>query len=370
VSKVTFNNKQSPFFRAVKTKVDLYFSSRELSTSGNGKLLRKGIYLIASAITLYTVLVFFTPPVFFSLGLCALLGVNLAALGFNVMHEGGHQSFSRYPWLNNASAYLLNGLGGNSYFWKVKHNINHHTYTNIEGHDADIEVGPLLRLHANQPRYWFHRFQHWYWVFLYGLSYVAWVFYQDFAKYFSGNIAPGLPYPVLSRREHLIFWTTKTVYVAVYVVLPILLVGPLKALVGYAIVTFVCGIFISVVFQLAHVVENTRFPAPDAYSQKIEQEWAVHQVSTTSNFATGNKYISWLLGGLNFQVEHHLFPRISHVHYPHISRLVRETCREFNITYLEYPSMREAFYSHLLHLQNMGKPLAPVVQGVVVRARV
>ncbi len=261
--------------------------------------------------------------------------------------------------MNKVSAYLLNGLGGNSYFWKVKHNINHHTYTNIEGHDADIEAGPLLRLHANQRYYWFHRFQHLYWVFLYGLSYLAWVFYHDFEKYFSGNIAPRHPYPALSRREHLIFWLTKGSYIAVYLVLPILLVGPLKALVGYAIVTFVCGIFISIVFQLAHVVENTQFLTPGLgqHSHQIEQEWAVHQVRTTSNFATGNKWISWLLGGLNFQVEHHLFPRISHVHYPKISQLVRETCQEFNIAYLEYPSLQKALYSHLMHLKSMGKPL-------------
>jgi linoleoyl-CoA desaturase len=358
VSKITFNNKQSPFFRALKTKVDLYFSSRGLLTSGNARLLRKAIYLIASAITLYTVLVFFTPPVLLSVGLCALLGINLAALGFNVMHEGGHQSFSRHKWLNRVSAYLLNGLGGNSYFWKAKHNINHHTYTNIEGHDADLEVGLLLRLHANQRHYWFHQFQHVYWVFLYGLSYVAWVFYQDFAKYFSGEISQGHPYPALSRREHLIFWSTKIVYTGLYLVLPILVVGPLKALVGYAIVTFVCGIFISVVFQLAHVVGNTQFLTPDGHAHQVEQEWAIHQISTTSNFATGNKFISWLLGGLNFQVEHHLFPRISHVHYPQISRLVRETCREFNVPYLEYPSMGKAFYSHLQYLQSMGKPVA------------
>jgi linoleoyl-CoA desaturase len=322
-------------------------------------LLRKSLLLIASALTLYTVLVFFTPPEAVAVGLCALLGINLAALGFNVMHEGGHQSFSRYKWLNEVSSYALNVLGGNSLLWKVKHNINHHTYTNIEGHDADIEVGPLLRLHANQRRYWFHRFQHLYGVLLYGLSYVAWVFYHDFQKYFSGEISPGHAYPAFSRSQHLVFWFSKASYLAVYVVLPILVLGPLKALVGYAIVTFVCGIFISVVFQLAHVVGNTQFLSPGAHAHQVEQEWAMHQVSTTSNFATGNRFLSWLLGGLNFQVEHHLFPRISHVHYPQISQLVRETCREFNIAYLEYPSMRRALHAHLLHLHDMGKDQVP-----------
>jgi linoleoyl-CoA desaturase len=198
-------------------------------------------------------------------------------------------------------------------------------------------------------------------VLLYGLSYVVWVFYHDFQKYFSGTISAGHPYPALSRGQHVIFWITKAGYLAVYVVLPIVMVGPLAALVGYAIVTFVCGVFISVVFQLAHVVGNTRFlnPGPGLHAHKVEEEWAVHQVSTTSNFATGNKFLSWLLGGLNFQVEHHLFPRISHVHYPQISRLVRETCQEFNIAYLEYPSMHQAFFAHLRYLHEMGKAQVP-----------
>jgi len=154
----------------------------------------------------------------------------------------------------------------------------------------------------------------------------------------------------LPLKEKLVFWITKVFYVSIYLVLPIVMIGWLKALVGFVIVTFVCGLFISVVFQLAHVVENTDFPL----EAKIEKEWAVHQIGTTSNFGTSSKLLFWLLGGLNFQVEHHLFPRVSHIHYPQISRLVKETCKEFNIAYHEYKSMAQAFSSHLLYLRKMG----------------
>ena len=355
MTKITFNNKKSPFYRALKDKVDAYFADRKLHPAGNGRLLGKSLFQVSMAVTLYIVLVFFTPGVVLSVLLCGLLGVNLAAIGFNVMHEGGHQSFSRHPWLNRVSTYALNGLGASSYFWKVKHNINHHTYTNIDGLDSDIDVRPFMRLHESQPRHRFHQFQHLYWVLLYSLSYLAWVFYHDFEKYFTGNIAYGsktrLPF-----KEHLVFWLTKAGFLGVYVLLPILMVGLVPAIVGFLVAMFVCGLFIAVVFQLAHVVESTQFPKPDEMSNRIEQEWALHQVSTTSNFATRSRFISWLLGGLNFQVEHHLFPRVSHVHYPAISRLVRETCREFNVTYLEYPSVRQAIHSHLLHLKSMGRP--------------
>ncbi len=356
MSRITFNNKKSPFYRSLKEKVDGYFSEHKIDPAGNTRLLLKSLFQVTTAILLYVVLVFFTPGLFVSILLCALLGLNLAAIGFNVMHEGGHQSFSRHNWLNQVSAYSLNGLGAISYFWKMKHNINHHTYTNIEGLDSDIDVGTLMRLHENQPRRRFHQFQHLYWVFLYSLSYLAWVFYHDFEKYFSGQITMGGEAKKLPLREHVIFWLTKAGFLGIYLVLPVVMVGLVPALVGFVIVTSLCGLFISVVFQLAHVVESTHFPRPDAQTNRIEQEWALHQVSTTSNFATRNKFISWLLGGLNFQVEHHLFPRVSHVHYPAISRLVRETCREFNVAYLEYPSMRQAVYSHLLHLKSMGRP--------------
>lgn len=353
MSKVTFNNKQSPFFKALKGKVDAYFSTNQLHPYGSSRLLLKSIFQVSTAIVLYTILVFFNPGVFISLALCCLLGLNFALIGFNVMHEGGHQSFSKHKWLNHVSTYSLNLLGGNSYYWKIKHNINHHTYTNIEGMDSDIDLNPFMRLHENQPRYWFHRFQHVYWIILYGLSYLAWIFYDDFTKYFTGKVAVNSD-AKLDLKEHIIFWSTKIFYVTIYIVLPIYMLGWANALIGFAIVTLICGLFISMVFQLAHVVEYTQFPEPNAISNKIEQEWAVHQISTTANFATKNKFISWVMGGLNFQVEHHLFPKISHIHYPQISKLVKETCQEFNIAYNEYPSFFKAFKSHLFHIKRLG----------------
>jgi linoleoyl-CoA desaturase len=352
--KVTFDNKQNLFFKELKDKVDHYFLNRKLDPSGGGRLYFKGIIQILSALALYVTLVFFTPGYILAIVLCFVLGMNLAVVGFNVMHEGGHQSFSKHNWLNKVSAYSLNVLGGNSYFWKIKHNINHHTFTNIEGMDSDIDVKPFMRLHEGQPRYWFHRFQHVYWVFLYGISYVTWVFYDDFAKYISGKVSFNSEPRSLALKEHFIFWITKVLYVAFYIVLPIIMVGWLQTLIGFTIITFVCGLFISVVFQLAHMVEGTQFPLPDEQSHRIKQEWAIHQLSTTANFATDNKIMSWLLGGLNFQIEHHLFPRISHIHYPNISKFVKETCKEYNIEYIEYSSLLKALYSHLFHIRRLG----------------
>ncbi|HTH57743.1 MAG TPA: acyl-CoA desaturase [Cyclobacteriaceae bacterium] len=338
------------FFKTLKDKVDAYFENNKLSRAGEYRLLLKSIFQILTAVSLYVVLVFFTPPWWLALVLAALLGVNFAALGFNVMHEGGHQSFSHNKWINSAAGYVLNILGGNIYFWKVKHNVNHHTFTSIDGLDSDINVEPFMRLHPNQRLLKAHRFQHIYFVVLYGISYVVWVFYEDFVKYFTNRIAPHMKPMTLSIKEHLIFWITKIMYVTLLIVVPIFFVGWLKAMIGFLVMTFVCGLFISLVFQLAHVVEINHFPC----EKKVVGDWAVHQVSTTANFDTSNKALSWLLGGLNFQIEHHLFPKVSHIHYSAISKLVKETCHDFEIAYHEYGTMFSAMASHVRYLHKMG----------------
>jgi linoleoyl-CoA desaturase len=353
--KYTFNTTGITFFKDLKEKVDRYFTENKLHPAGNGKLFLKSVLQIASAALLYVVLVFFTPVPLVALVLCVILGLNLAVIGFNVMHEGGHQTFSRHAWLNKASAYFLNVLGGNTYYWKIKHNVNHHTYTNIEGMDSDIDVKPFMRLHEEQPRRAYHRFQHIYWVFLYGISYLAWIFYEDFQKYFSGKVSVNNEKKTLANGEHIIFWITKIIFVAVYVVIPVIVVGWLPWLIGFFTITFTCGLAISIVFQLAHVVEGTQFHSVRPKNTTAKLEWAVHQVNSTANFATSSKVLYWLLGGLNFQIEHHLFPRVSHIHYPALSRFVKESCRECNVVYTEYTSMFKAIVSHLRYLRRLGR---------------
>jgi linoleoyl-CoA desaturase len=349
----SFDSGETPFFKSLKERVDNYFREKSLDKAGNSKLYTKSILQLLLAASLYTVLVFFTPGVVVSIVLCCVLGINMAVIGFNIMHEGGHQSFSRHAWLNKTSAYALNVLGGNSYYWKIKHNINHHTYTNIEGMDSDIDVKPFMRLHEAQPQRWYHRFQHIYWLVLYGISYLAWVFYEDFQKYFSQKVSVNAARKKLPLKEHLIFWISKLMYIAVYVVVPIFMVGWLPWLVGFLIVASLCGITTSIVFQLAHVVEGTSFHHPNDGKEK--QEWAIHQITSTANFGTSSKLLLWLLGGLNFQIEHHLFPRISHVHYPAISKFVKEACKEYDVVYHEYKTMTIAIISHLVHLRKLGR---------------
>jgi linoleoyl-CoA desaturase len=355
MAQIRFQNPKDSFFNALRAKVDNHFKQNNLKQTGDFRLYLKTFILITSLLFSYVFLVFFTPENhWLSLAVCALMGINMAAIGFNVMHDGAHGSYSSKKWINDAMGYVLNLLGGNVELWKQKHNNNHHSFTNIEGMDDDIDLKPLMRVSPSQKKHWMHRFQHIYGLFLYGLTYLSWVYWNDFKKYFSGKIADFTKTKKMTAKDHFNIWGSKLLYVSVFVVLPIFIVGFLETIIGYLVLAFVCGLMIAIVFQLAHIVEDAHFIAMDNPKLDMDTEWAVHQINTTSNFATKSKFLNWLLGGLNFQVEHHLFPRISHVHYPQINKLVKETCEEYKVDYREYPTMFSALKSHLVHLKNMG----------------
>jgi len=342
------------FQQELKKRVNQYFQDIKKSPTGNAGLHIKSILFFATYIFLYIHLVFFTPSLLFAIPECVLLGCITAAIGFNVMHDGAHGSFSKNKTINKLAAFSLNFLGASAIMWNLKHNIIHHTYTNIDGIDDDIEARPWLRLAETQKRYKLHKYQHYYFWFLYSLLHIVWIFLTDYKKYFSGKIGT-VAIRKLTTREHIAFWAAKIIYAFMMVAIPIYILGFTTWILGFLLVSMITGIVISIVFQLAHTVEHTQFPTASEDSGKIENEWAIHQVATTANFATNNKLISWLVGGLNFQIEHHLFPKISHVHYPAISKITRKTCEDFNIPYIEYPKMRHAIVSHVAYLRKLGQ---------------
>lgn len=352
---VKFNNRGADFYVTLKQRTEDYFKSHNLKSTGDFRLYLKTAIFSLVFVSCYVTLVFLSPPAWLAVLLCIVAGLDMAAIGFNVMHDGAHGSYSNNKKINRVMALSLNFLGANAFFWKQKHNVNHHSYTNIEGMDDDIDANPFLRMHLDQKKRWFHRFQHIYALMAYSLMFFFWVFYRDFKKYFTGKIAKYTPIRNMTVQEHIIFWVSKVIHFTAFIVVPILFVGLWQTIVGYLIVTFVLGLVISVVFQLAHVVEGTSFVASDSDKViDVETEWAIHQISTTVNFATGNPAANWFLGGLNFQVEHHLFPGVSHVHYPKLNKILRETCSEFNVKYMEFSSVTGAFVSHLRYLRNVG----------------
>ncbi|HRN78761.1 MAG TPA: acyl-CoA desaturase [Ferruginibacter sp.] len=348
------NVKGSQFHQELKRRVQQYFQDKKKPMSGNATLYTKAIILFLIYFALYVHLVFFTPPTWLAILECILMGGATAAIGFNVMHDGSHGSFSNSKMANKLAAFSANILGASGIMWNNKHNIIHHTYTNIDGVDDDIEIKPLLRMCSTQKKRWIHQFQHIYVWFLYTLLLLVWLFVSDYTKYFRQKIGD-LPLKKMSTWDHFAFWFAKVMYLFMMIIIPIYLLGFVSWLVGFLVMTMFSGFVLSIVFQLAHTVEVTEFPTPAEETNKLEAEWAIHQVQTTANFATRNKLYTWLLGGLNFQIEHHLFPKISHVHYPAISKIIKQTCQEFGIPYHEYPKMRQAIASHTNYLRKMGK---------------
>jgi len=342
------------FHTELKTRINQYFEESGRAVTGDFSLLLKAIILISTAIGLYVHLVFFTPPVAWVLLECVLLGCVVAAVGFNVMHDGAHGSFSRFSWMNKLAAYTLGVMGGSPYMWNSKHNLIHHMYTNIEGHDDDINIQPWMRMTPEQPKYALHRYQHFYFWFLYCMLYLSWVFAMDYQKYFSRQIG-AVDLKPMSTGDHISFWGFKALNLLLFIALPVYMVGFLPWLGGFLLSMAVTGFVLSMVFQLAHTVEHAAFPTPNVTTGKMDDEWAIHQVRTTANFATDSKVVSWLVGGLNFQIEHHLFPKISHVHYPAISKIVQQVCHEFDVTYNNYKHTRSAIASHVGFLRQMGR---------------
>lgn len=355
MSKVTFSNKNNEFFHSLKTAVDAYFTSKHMKKTGDWRLFSKTIILVGVAVTSYLLLLFASLPTAAALVICAVLGFSLAGIGFSVMHDACHGSYSTKNWVNETLGMTLNALGGNAFFWKQKHNIIHHTYTNIDGVDDDIAKSPLIRQCDSQKWVPAHKVQHLYLPLVYAITSLAWTFIMDFVKYFGRHIS-GTSAWKMKPYNHFVFWLSKILYLFFYVALPVYLVGFRAWLAGYLVVQVCLGFTLAIVFQLAHVVEKTEFEyVPMDTEKHLETAWAEHQLKTTANFAMDNKLINWFVGGLNFQVEHHLFPRVSHIHYPAISKIVQEKCREFNMPYHYYNTMSGAVASHFRFMKYLGK---------------
>lgn len=352
MSKVTFNNKKKIFFNDLNKAVEQYFKEKGLKKTGNFSLYIKATILITLAVVTYVVLMIAGFNLTGILIFYCIFGIIQAGIGFNVMHDANHGSFSDRKWVNTLMGLTANMMGVNAWLWKQKHNIIHHTYTNINGMDNDIAKSPFLRMCPSQKQLKLHRYQFIYCVPLYALSSFMMIG-SDFTKYF-GKANLLNKQQKMKPNEHIIFWVSKTIYFIMFILIPVYFLGLLPAILGFILMHFMLGLTLSIVFQLAHVVEATHFLDASGSVLHIDDEWALHQVQTTADFATHNRFISWFTGGLNFQVEHHIFPMISHVHYPAIHQILKTACKKFSIQLNNYPSMSSAVASHFRFMKKLG----------------
>jgi len=341
------------FLPELRRRVDHYFQSTGLGQRDCPQMYLKGALILGWLAASYAMLVFLAGTWWLALASAISLGLAMAAVGFNIQHDAGHQAYSRRKWINKLLALTLDLLGGSSFVWAKKHNSVHHCFVNITGHDDDIDIGIFGRLTPHQKHLRIHRFQHLYLWLLYGFLPTKWQVYDDFRDVATGRIA-GHRFPRPGGWDLATFISGKIVFFSLAMAVPMLLHAPWNVLLFYIAASFIQGVTLSVVFQLAHCVEESAFPLPQPGAGRMEAAWAVHQVETTVDFARDNRALSWIIGGLNFQIEHHLFPRISHVHYPALAPLVEETCREFGVRYRAQKTFRASVASHYRWLRRMG----------------
>ncbi len=338
----------------MKARVAQYFECRRLSPKANAGMVVKTVLLLALTFVPYGLILTNRFSRWEMLGLAIVMGIGMAGIGFGIAHDALHGAYSSSARINTFLGLSLDVLGASSYMWKITHNIVHHTYTNIEGVDEDLAVSPLLRLSPNCERLWFHRFQHLYAFALYGFTTLFWVFVKDYQQLLKAELGPYRD----KRHDRMqvgVLVGTKVLYYLYALVIPLLVlqIAWWQVLIGFFVMHFAAGAILGIVFQLAHVVESTDYPEPDVEGM-IAQEWWLHEMQTTANFGPKNRLLSWYVGGLNFQVEHHLFPRVCSVHYPAISAIVRDVAAQYGLPYNAYPTLRSAIASHYRTLREFG----------------
>lgn len=344
----------SPLRQRLIRAVDAYFRGRRIEPRGGGRMLLKSGLILGWWLASYLLLVFWADSAALVVLLATSLGLAVAGVGFNIQHDGGHGAYSSRKIGNRLSALTLDLMGGSSYMWHFKHNILHHHYTNVEGVDDDLEAGVMLRLSSGQRRRWFHRFQHLYIWALYAFLPPKWQFWDDWRGLVLGRIGDH-PIPRPGRRDLAILVLGKLFFLGWVFALPLAIHPVGSVLAVYALCALVLGVTLGTVFQLAHCVEEAGFSPIPEQPQRMDHSFVEHQLRTTVDFAPRNRFLNWYTGGLNFQVEHHLFPRICHIHYPAVAEIVQSVCAEAHIPHLSHDTLSSALGSHVRYLKRMGR---------------
>lgn len=354
---IRFSSTKPEFYSTVNQRVNEYFKSRKLNRNGNAEMILKTVFMFSLYFIPYLLIITSVVTDLWAMfALCVLMGIAIGGIGLSVMHDANHGAYSSKAWVNNLLGLSLNIVGGNAFNWKVQHNVLHHTFTNIHDVDEDISPRGVLRLSPHGEWKSFHRFQHLYAWFFYGLMTLVWVLVKDYVrivKYQKDGLVKKQKANIVT--EWTVLLLSKVIYVIYIFIVPavILSVAWWQIIIGFLVMHYIAGFILAIIFQPAHVIEGTEYPLPDQQG-KMDNSWAIHQLHTTTNFANNSRLFSWYVGGLNFQVEHHLFPGVCHVHYRKLSRIVETTAREFGLPYKAEKTFIDALRGHALLLKQLG----------------
>lgn len=344
------------FITELRLRVDNYFTSQDISKKFNSAMILKSCIMLGIYIIPFFIFLNYNPSVIITIELWTIMAIGMAGIGMCIMHDANHGAYTSSFKFNQWIGFTINFLGAYAANWKIQHNVLHHTYTNISEFDDDIDDKAILKLSPHTAYKSIHRFQHIYAFFFYSIATIYWTFFKDFIQFIRYHREGH--YRLSSMESSILLLrliATKLIYLFILLGVPTIYFGiPYShSIYGFFWMHLLAGFIVTVIFQLAHTVDGTTHPLPNS-EFIIENDWAIHQVQTTVNFATKNKFITYVVGGLNYQIEHHLFPNICHIHYPAISKIVKNTTSEFNINYIEYPTFSEAIHAHISALKRFG----------------
>ncbi len=342
------------FYSDLRKQADAYFEGAGRPRRDLARMYLKTAIILTWFTGSWVLLVFFASTWWQGVLLAISQGLSIAAIGMSIQHDANHGGYSAHPWLNRILGFTLDLQGVCSYFWRLKHNVVHHTYTNIQGVDFDLDFGLIARLSPEQARRPYQKYQHIYIWFLYCFLLPKWVFHDDFVLLKTMRAGPH-KIPKMNRTEVFLFYFWKVVFVTWSLVIPAFYHPIWQVLLFHLIAVSALGVTLSATFQLAHCVENAEFPPPPAPGGVQAEDWGAHQVDTTVDFSRDSAFLTWFLGGLNFQVEHHLFPKVCHLHYPALSRIVEKTAAKHGVHYRCNTTLLQALASHYRHLRKMGR---------------
>jgi linoleoyl-CoA desaturase len=346
----------SPFYAELKSQVKQLLDEPGRARRAQIRMYAKSAFMVAWAVASWVGLVLVANTLWQGAIFAVSLGLALAGAGFNITHDANHGSFSPHRRVNRIMSWTMDLMGGSSYVWRTKHNTAHHTFTNISGADSDIDSMPFARFAPDQRRRGFHRFQHIYMWALYGLLTIKWHTVGDFAYLASGKVGESpLRWP--RGGELVAFWLGKVLFVVWAIAVPVLLHPTWQVAAFFVLTSFVMALVTAVTFQLAHCLEEAEFTSISEMAEAGETEWARHQVESTVDFAPKSRLLAWYLGGLNFQIEHHLFSRVCHIHYPAMAEIVRDVCERHGVRHQAHPTLWPALVSHVRWLRQMGAPV-------------
>lgn len=338
-------------FLGLRKEIDKYFKENNISEKGGTKFFWSSVFIFSVYVAAYFSVLFLPVGAMFKWGLCLVMGVFHALSAMNIVHDAVHNSaFKNNKW-NKWFGYAFNILGASTNNWRIQHNILHHKYTNVDGKDRDIDTGVFLRLSPKQERKPWHKVQHFYTWALFGILHLNWITFKDFLQ-FKDFVAEGYIKDKEKGKEFRILLFSKMIYWVYALIIPTIVLTDLsfwQILVGFVSYQAVIGIYLSTVFQLAHVIEDIHYPDADG----VKQDWMMHQLTTTCDFNPTNRVVAWFTGGLNNQVIHHLFPHISRVHYTKLNRVMRSYLEKHNLPYNYKKTTMSAILSHYKQVRSL-----------------